>query len=168
MEARLEKPRDVVLKELDEMEFGSEGKPGLRQLWEQSRLTNPAGEQTSRLSEGLSDLRRQRRYLKMNLFHQVLTDLCSENGEVVLYRFQMFAWTLGLGVVFLMRVVSDLKMPDFPAQLLALMGLSAGTYLGFRIPEAQRLREGLVSPEAEIRRASEPGQMTRETETQAR
>jgi hypothetical protein len=41
-------------------------------------------------------------------------------------------------------------MPNFPDQLLLLMGLSAGSYLGFRIPEAQRLKSSLVAPESVI------------------
>jgi hypothetical protein len=45
----------------------------------------------------------------------------------------MVAWTIVLGVVFLHQVYSRLSMPELPAVLLGLMGLSAGTYLGLKI-----------------------------------
>jgi hypothetical protein len=32
-------------------------------------------------------------------------------------------------------VYKDLAMPEFSATLLGLMGLSSGTYLGFKVPE---------------------------------
>jgi hypothetical protein len=32
-------------------------------------------------------------------------------------------------------VLSNRALPDFDAPLLALMGISSGTYLGFKIPE---------------------------------
>jgi hypothetical protein len=61
----------------------------------------------------------------------VLTD---NNGVVALHRFQVLVWTLVLGLVFLTSVARDLSMPEFSATLLALMGISAGTYLGFKLP----------------------------------
>jgi hypothetical protein len=47
----------------------------------------------------------------------------------------MVVWTIILGVVFAARVKSDLVMPDFSATLLGLMGISSGTYIGFKFPE---------------------------------
>jgi hypothetical protein len=52
------------------------------------------------------------------------------------HRFQLFAWTIILGVVFASAVLHEVAMPVFSATLLGLMGLSAGTYLGLKIPEA--------------------------------
>ena len=40
-----------------------------------------------------------------------------------------------LGVFFVAAVVHDLSMPDFNTNLLALMGISSATYLGFKYPE---------------------------------
>jgi len=40
-----------------------------------------------------------------------------------------------LGVIFIAAVYNVLSMPDYPEQLLALMGISGGTYLGFKFPE---------------------------------
>jgi hypothetical protein len=47
----------------------------------------------------------------------------------------MFAWTLILGVIFVGSVYHNLEMPQFSATLLGLMGISSGTYLGFKVPE---------------------------------
>ena len=50
------------------------------------------------------------------------------------HRFQMFVWTLVLGVVFVVRVAKDLAMPGFDTVLLGLVGISNGTYLGMIDP----------------------------------
>lgn len=42
---------------------------------------------------------------------------------------------LVLGVIFLSSVYNQLTMPEFSATLLGLMGISAGTYIGFKFPE---------------------------------
>ena len=44
----------------------------------------------------------------------------------------MLAWTAILGLVFVYSVWERLAMPEFSATLLSLMGISAGTYLGFK------------------------------------
>ena len=62
-------------------------------------------------------------------------DILSDATGICFYRFQMFVWTLVLGVIFLSSVWYSLSMPEFSATLLALQGISAGTYLGFKIPE---------------------------------
>jgi hypothetical protein len=64
-------------------------------------------------------------------------DVLSDADGVSFHRFQMATWTLVLGFIFLEAVISRLAMPHFNETLLALMGLSAGTYLGFKIPEAK-------------------------------
>ncbi|HKO55362.1 MAG TPA: hypothetical protein VJ276_05750 [Thermoanaerobaculia bacterium] len=67
-----------------------------------------------------------------------MTDLLRDNsGSISLHRFQMFVWTLVLGVIFVASVYHDLAMPQFSATLLGLMGISSGTYLGFKVPEAK-------------------------------
>lgn len=68
--------------------------------------------------------------------HGFLLDILSDASGVSVYRLQMAAWTTVLGVVFLLEVVNDLAMPDFSPTLLGLMGISAGTYVGFKIPES--------------------------------
>jgi low affinity Fe/Cu permease len=103
-----------------------------------------------KILNALEDVERQQKYLKLDWFEKILTDLCSEHGDVTPHRFQMLAWTLVLGAIFIIEVFDNLTMPTFPDQLLLLMGLSAGSYLGFRIPEAQRLKSSLVAPESVI------------------
>jgi hypothetical protein len=49
----------------------------------------------------------------------------------------MLVWTLVLGILFIYSVWYRLSMPEFSATLLALLGISSGTYLGFKIPENQ-------------------------------
>lgn len=67
-----------------------------------------------------------------------LTDLLSDADGVCIQRFQMFSWTLILGVIFCASVYETLQMPEFSPNLLALMGISSGTYLAFKFPEKQR------------------------------
>jgi len=63
-------------------------------------------------------------------------DILSDNtGAISLHRFQMFVWTLVLGVIFIASVYNSLEMPEFSATLLGLMGISSGTYLSFKVPE---------------------------------
>jgi hypothetical protein len=70
---------------------------------------------------------------KDSFFNDILTD---ENG-VSFHRLQMVTFTAVLGFVFLYTAWATLTMPDFPPTLLTLQGLTAGTYLGFKIPEKQ-------------------------------
>ncbi|MGD0816359.1 MAG: hypothetical protein ABSA83_22430 [Verrucomicrobiota bacterium] len=65
-------------------------------------------------------------------FTDVLTD--ARDG-ISFHRFQMFVWTIVLGIVFAVDVYQHLVMPDFDGTMLALMGISSGTYLGFMIKE---------------------------------
>lgn len=64
-----------------------------------------------------------------------IMQLLSDDTGVRLHRFQIFAWTIVLGVIFVTKAVSELNMPEFSATLLGVMGISSGTYLGFKFPE---------------------------------
>jgi hypothetical protein len=66
-----------------------------------------------------------------------LVDILTDASGMSFHRFQMFIWTLVLVVLFAFSVWTRLAMPTFSATLLALMGISAGTYLGFKIPETR-------------------------------
>jgi hypothetical protein len=63
-------------------------------------------------------------------------DVLSDTEGTSLHRFQVFVWTIVLGIVFVSAVVNQLSMPTFSATLLALMGISGATYVGFKFPEA--------------------------------
>lgn len=62
-------------------------------------------------------------------------DILSDANGVNFHRFQMMAWTLVLSVVFIAEVYREVAMPQFSETLLGLMGISAGTFLGLKLPE---------------------------------
>ena len=64
-----------------------------------------------------------------------LRDILSDSSGYSFHRFQIFAWTIVLGIIFVSSVYNNLNMPEFSTTLLGLMGLSAGTYIGFKFPE---------------------------------
>jgi hypothetical protein len=64
-----------------------------------------------------------------------LRDILSDSSGYSFHRFQIFAWTIVLGIIFVSSVYNNLTMPEFSSTLLGLMGLSAGTYIGFKFPE---------------------------------
>lgn len=62
-------------------------------------------------------------------------DILTDSNGISFHRFQILVWTLVLVTIFGTQVYSDLLMPEFNTTMLALMGISSGTYLGFKIPE---------------------------------
>ena len=64
-----------------------------------------------------------------------MRDILSDGSGYSFHRFQIFAWTIVLGIIFVSSVYNGLTMPEFSQTLLGLMGLSAGTYIGFKFPE---------------------------------
>lgn len=62
-------------------------------------------------------------------------DICTDTAGLSFHRLQIVLWTIVLGCIFVHQVVLTLTMPEFPETLLLLMGISNGTYLGFKIPE---------------------------------
>jgi hypothetical protein len=64
-----------------------------------------------------------------------LRDILADSTGYSFHRFQIFAWTLILGIIFVSAVYNSLNMPEFSPTLLGLMGLSSGTYIGFKFPE---------------------------------
>jgi hypothetical protein len=62
-------------------------------------------------------------------------DLLSDDSGISFHRLQMAVWTVVLAVVFVRAVYTDILMPDFDTTLLGLMGISSGTYIGFKFPE---------------------------------
>jgi hypothetical protein len=70
-----------------------------------------------------------------NVSSGFLRDILSDGSGYSFHRFQIFAWTIVLGIIFVSSVYNNLTMPEFSPTLLGLMGLSAGTYIGFKFPE---------------------------------
>jgi len=67
-----------------------------------------------------------------------LQDILADASGYSFHRFQIFAWTIVLGIIFVSSVYNSLSMPEFSATLLGLMGLSSGTYIGFKFPEQKQ------------------------------
>jgi hypothetical protein len=97
-----------------------------------------AADKVERLKKRTADLQEQERYLSPGGgIRQFFLDLLEERRSIDFHRFQLMTWTLILGVVFVFCVFRQLTMPKFDATLLALMGISSGTYLGFKWPAAR-------------------------------
>jgi hypothetical protein len=97
---------------------------------------------TRQLVEGrtrLNQIDQQLRAIQMDIephsTQGFLRDILSDGSGYSFHRFQIFAWTIVLGIIFVSSVYNNLTMPEFSPTLLGLMGLSAGTYIGFKFPE---------------------------------
>lgn len=102
-----------------------------------SALNQEEAEKTARLDQvkkELADLSRQAAPQKSAGFK---TDILSDAEGISIHRFQIAIWTIVLGVIFVAAVFNSLAMPEFSGTLLALMGISGGTYIGFKFPEKQ-------------------------------
>jgi hypothetical protein len=88
--------------------------------------TNAGEGSADKTSAAAADEQKTRGFLK---------DVLDDGGGISFHRFQMFIWTLVLGVIFAASVYRHLAMPQFSATLLGLLGVSSGTYLGFKFPE---------------------------------
>jgi hypothetical protein len=84
------------------------------------------------------------RYRLRTVFEDLLTE---EAGAYDFHRFQMLAWTLVLGAVFVAKVFTDRTMPQFDSNLLLLMGISSGAYIGFKMAAPRKTNE--ATPPAE-------------------
>lgn len=67
-----------------------------------------------------------------------ITDILSDNNGVSTHRFQMLIWTVFLVIYFMCRVYMNLDLPQLGTELLALMGISNGTYLGLKVSEDKK------------------------------
>jgi hypothetical protein len=71
-----------------------------------------------------------------------LTDILSDEHGLSFHRLQMAAWTLAMVGVFIVAVWRTFAMAEFDATMLALLGISSGTYLGFKFPERDTTSDG--------------------------
>lgn len=62
-------------------------------------------------------------------------DICDDGNGMSFHRLQVVLWTMVLGAIFVRSVAQTMSMPEFSETLLTLIGISNGTYLGFKIPE---------------------------------
>jgi hypothetical protein len=89
------------------------------------------------LAEKRAELETKKSQLRKlnNVSEDPLRDILSDANGVSFHRFQMVAWSLVLGIIFVVQVYRVLAMPKFDSTLLALLGISAGTFVGLKIPE---------------------------------
>jgi hypothetical protein len=64
-------------------------------------------------------------------------DILTDDTGWAFHRVQVVVWTLILGVVSLWSAYCKLSLPTFDSNLLILMGISSGLYLGMKYPEQQ-------------------------------
>ena len=62
-----------------------------------------------------------------------MADILADESGVSVPRFQIFGWTIILGIIFAVSVINELSMPEFSGTLLALMGISLATYVGAKL-----------------------------------
>jgi len=73
------------------------------------------------------------RLLGIRFIGVFLADILSDEQGVSIPRFQIFVWTIVLGIMFVVSVCNQLSMPEFNGTLLALMGISSATYVGAKL-----------------------------------
>jgi hypothetical protein len=93
--------------------------------------------QQNEVRKRLANYHWQSAYFAWPTWRGVMYDLLAENNKISFHRFQIFVWTLILGIMFVVNVYGELAMPEFSATLLGLLGISAGTYVGFKLPESK-------------------------------
>jgi hypothetical protein len=64
-----------------------------------------------------------------------ISDIINDENGAALHRLQVMVWTLVLGGVFVWEAWQSLAMPAFSDTLLALMAVSGGSYVGFKVAE---------------------------------
>ena len=93
------------------------------------------------------------RYRLRTIFEDLLTE---EASTYDFHRFQILAWTLVLGSVFVVKVFNERVMPTFDTNVLLLMGISSGAYLGFKKVATNRADEEKKIEEKKDADLSEP------------
>lgn len=137
------RPHKEVLAELTKLRADTEQE--LEALQKARTLISPSDKQAlddneqqqNEVRKRLANYRWQSAYFGWPTWKGVMYDLLAENNQISFHRFQIFIWTLILGIIFVANVYNELGMPEFSATLLGLLGISAGTYVGFKLPESK-------------------------------
>ena len=137
------RPHLEVLSELNQLRADTQKE--LETLQKARTLISPSDKQAlddneqqqNEVRERLASYRWQSAYFAWPTWKGVMYDLLAENNLISFHRFQIFVWTLILGIMFVASVYNELAMPEFSATLLGLLGISAGTYVGFKLPETK-------------------------------
>src|SRR5262249_22238354 len=109
--------------------------PSPEQLTNRESLTKQLQEYRTRLAQVNQSIQALTPQTSSNVSAGFLRDVLGDASGFSFHRFQIFAWTIVLGVIFLSKVYNGLTMPEFSPTLLGLMGISSGTYIGFKFPE---------------------------------
>jgi hypothetical protein len=89
----------------------------------------------SRVNNLVRQLNDAQQSVRPSASQSLVPDLLTDDGGTALHRFQMAVWTIVIVAIFLHQVWVEVKMPELPAQLLGLMGVSNGMYVGLKVPE---------------------------------
>ena len=127
----LKDERDDLVKTLD-----ARNTDGLRQqLTRAADGSNEAKSIQAQIQEKEARLKEVKTLLAPPLDQVWYRDLLSDENGVSFHRLQIAVWTVVFVVIFARAVWRDFAMPEFDATTLGLMGISSGTYIGFKFPE---------------------------------
>jgi len=125
----LEAERGTLKGEIEEITNELKRAPGNKEL-----ETEMVAKQ-QRQSTLESDLQKARKALTPLKSEGFFRDILRDANGITFHRFQLLVWTFVLGLIFCVSVYRSLAMPQFSDTLLALMGITSGTYIGFKFPE---------------------------------
>ena len=138
-DAAAAKPRGSSVLTKEEMDLDNADELHALALAEaQIQKTVPLSEAEALRSQlRVAEFERRAAYYKKGLLSALwrsASDLFSEtnDGRPSFHRLQMIGWNLAFGVIFVRAVYYKLAMPEFSTDQLLLMGISNGTYLGFK------------------------------------
>jgi hypothetical protein len=70
-------------------------------------------------------------------WRRLMRDWLTDDDVYSFHRYQLLAWSLVLGFFFIAKVWARWELPTFDATTLALLGITSGTYLGFKLQKNQ-------------------------------
>ena len=135
-DAKVNSPEDfeVVLNDLAELKAKKK-----KALVQENKPNDPDLDEIASLEARIAPARK---YISLTYqrgdkarYRYIFNDLINDDNGPALHRLQLVGWTVAVGVVFVVAVYRDLSMPEFSATLLALMGVSGASYVGFKFPE---------------------------------
>ena len=119
-------------------DLNSKTTPAPQDIANRDNLNKQLQDIRTRLAQTSQQLQAHTLASSANISRGFLQDILADAGGYSFHRFQIFAWTIVLGIIFVSSVYNNLTMPEFSATLLGLMGLSSGTYIGFKFPEQKQ------------------------------
>lgn len=130
----LEKEKAVLQTRLNELGPQIAASPPLTNLSDFKREKAEKNAQLAQVNKEIQDLTAAMTPQQSEGFWN---DILTDADGISLHRFQIAIWTIVLVSIFIVSIYNSLAMPQFSETLLALMGISGGTYIGFKFPEKQ-------------------------------